>query len=358
MNIYKIIAGVILLTSPLVAFGQIRNDDVYKLPEMGQSTIREHISIPGFDGYQVLKCDFHIHTVFSDGKVWPDVRVNEAWREGLDAIAITDHIEYRPNKGILTGDLNASFKIAKEHGDRLNFIVIQGTEITREKPIGHLNALFINDANKMELDDPVDALREAKKQGAFIMWNHPGWPDDKSTLYPVHEQLIAEGLINGIEVFNYLEYYPLTFDYANKYNLSFMGNSDIHEPIAELYGSDKLARPVTLVFAKEYSEAGIKEALFAGRTAALFSGTLAGKDELLKKLFLASIKIKEIKAGDDIEVSNISDISYSLMIGDKEYRLPANKTVRTQFPKEGIMTVLNCHTGKDTKLEISLPLKY
>ena len=50
---------------------------------------------------KTLKCDFHIHTVFSDGKVWPDIRVAEAWQEGLDAIAITDHIEYRPNKEIL-----------------------------------------------------------------------------------------------------------------------------------------------------------------------------------------------------------------------------------------------------------------
>ena len=31
-----------------------------------------------------------MHTVFSDGVVWPSVRVEEAWREGLDA-----HRHYR-----------------------------------------------------------------------------------------------------------------------------------------------------------------------------------------------------------------------------------------------------------------------
>lgn len=93
------------------------------------------------------------------------MRVNEAWQQGLDAIAITDHIEYRPFKDMVIGDLNESYKIAKAHADYLGFIVIKGAEVTREKPIGHLNALFINDANKLDQEDPVDALREAKKQG-------------------------------------------------------------------------------------------------------------------------------------------------------------------------------------------------
>lgn len=47
-------------------------------------------------GFHVLKCDFHTHTIFSDGRVWPTMRVDEAWKDGLDAIAITDHIEVRP----------------------------------------------------------------------------------------------------------------------------------------------------------------------------------------------------------------------------------------------------------------------
>lgn len=199
----------LLLVFPILVFGQLRNADVYKLPEMGKENIRENINIPGFDGYEVLKCDFHIHTVFSDGRVWPDMRVNEAWQQGLDAIAITDHIEYRPFKDMVIGDLNESYKIAKAHADYLGFIVIKGAEVTREKPIGHLNALFINDANKLDQEDPVDALREAKKQGAFIMWNHPGWPDDKSTLYSIHEQLLKDKVIDGVECFNFLEYYPL-----------------------------------------------------------------------------------------------------------------------------------------------------
>ena len=196
------------LLIPLFLFGtlslnaQLRNTDVYELPEMEKDDVRELIRIPDTDGYKVLKCDFHTHTVFSDGRVWPTMRVDEAWKDGLDALAITDHIEVRPWRGNVQGDLNSSYDIAKPAADRIGLILIKGIEITRAKPLGHINALFIKDANPIETPDPLDAVNEAYKQGAFIMWNHPGWPDDKCTKYEVHDQLIKEGKIHGIEVFN------------------------------------------------------------------------------------------------------------------------------------------------------------
>ena len=47
-------------------------------------------------GQYWLSTDLHIHTVFSDGAVWPSIRVEEARREGLDLIAMTEHLEYQP----------------------------------------------------------------------------------------------------------------------------------------------------------------------------------------------------------------------------------------------------------------------
>mgnify|MGYP003556501649 FL=1 len=253
----------LLLASSVVAQGQIRNDELVELTHLNGANVRTEISIPGFDGYQTLKCDFHTHTVFSDGYVWPTMRVEEAWQEGLDAIAITDHIEYRPFKKVVVGDLNESFKIAKKHGDGMGFIVIQGTEITRSKPLGHLNALFINDANVMEVEDPLVAIDKALEQGAFILWNHPGWPDDKSTLYPVHEELLKANKIHAVEVLNHKEYYPVAFDWFNQYGIAPFANTDIHDLVDGSYGLESgKFRPMTLVFATERTEKGIKEALF------------------------------------------------------------------------------------------------
>ena len=45
-----------------------------------QNRYRKAVRIPDIPGYKTLKCDFHIHTVFSDGSVWPDIRSEEAWR--------------------------------------------------------------------------------------------------------------------------------------------------------------------------------------------------------------------------------------------------------------------------------------
>ena len=73
----------LMLAAPMVANAQLSNDDVHKYDHHNQSQYRTEISIPGFDGYQTLKCDFHIHTVFSDGLVWPSIRVQEAWTEEI-----------------------------------------------------------------------------------------------------------------------------------------------------------------------------------------------------------------------------------------------------------------------------------
>ena len=44
------------------------------------------------EGVSLMSTDLHIHTVFSDGSVWPSIRIEEARREGLDLIAMTEHL--------------------------------------------------------------------------------------------------------------------------------------------------------------------------------------------------------------------------------------------------------------------------
>ena len=344
----KRILVLLMLAAPLAANAQLSNDDVHKYDHLNQSQYRTEINIPGFDGYQTLKCDFHIHTVFSDGSVWPSVRVQEAWTEGLDVIAITDHIEYRPFKDIVQADLNESYNIARREGDRCGLIVIKGTEITRSKPLGHLNALFISDANVMDVEDPLQAIDIADAQGAYIIWNHPGWPDNKSTFYPVHGELIKAGKIDAYEAYNYMESYPLTFDWYAEYGIAPMANTDIHGPIAMDYDcGDGWMRPMTLVFAAGRTEAAVREALEAKRTLAFFQGTLVGDKEYLSKLVGASLKARMI--GERMEVTNVSDIKYRMTQGDALYVFPAGKTVIINKP-EGGLTVQNCLWGNGKHL--------
>jgi hypothetical protein len=73
------------------------------------------IDFPDTDEYQTLVMDLHTHSVFSDGHVWPSIRVEEALRDGLDAIAITEHLEYQPHLAdIPNPDRNQSYRHAVE----------------------------------------------------------------------------------------------------------------------------------------------------------------------------------------------------------------------------------------------------
>jgi 3',5'-nucleoside bisphosphate phosphatase len=158
---------------------------------------RKKINVPDLEGYTTLKCDFHMHTIFSDGIVWPTLRVYEAYYEGLDAISITDHIENNPSKPFVGGDDNSSYEIAKDAAKDYNIILVRGGEITRDMPPGHLNAIFLDDVNKLDTKDPYDAIMEAHRQGAFITWNHPGWKaqqPDTCLMFDEIKDLIERGL--------------------------------------------------------------------------------------------------------------------------------------------------------------------
>ena len=103
----------------------------------GQNVSKEK-QIPDISGYITLKCDFHMHTVFSDGKVWPTVRVTEALKEGLDAIALTDHIDKGKPVTDVVKNLNRAFEIAAEEAVGTDLILIKGGEITFSMPPGHV----------------------------------------------------------------------------------------------------------------------------------------------------------------------------------------------------------------------------
>ncbi len=352
----SVFTAVWLTAAFLQGNAQIQNAEVYEFPELGQTNSRQVINIPDISGYETLKCDFHIHTVFSDGEVWPSMRVNEAWNEGLDAIAITDHIEYRPHKDLVLGDLNKSYEIAAQTGERTGMIVIHGTEITRKKPFGHMNALFINDANKIDVPGELDAVEEAVKQGAFILWNHPGWPNDTSTFYPVQKKLIAEKKLHGAEVFNSSEYYPKVIDWCRENKLAYFANTDIHYTSSNFYPAGS-HRPMTLVFAKERTAEGIKEALFAGRSVAYFANILAGNENYLTELVRNSIAVKVInKEKGAIEISNKSDIRYEFRFGKFMYsmKLLPGKAVRINLPAGTEVTFTNCLVGQDKCLVTKL----
>ena len=117
------------------------------------------ISFPDIKGFKTIVCYLHTHTVFSDGSVWPNIRIQEALKDGLDAIAITEHIEYQSHKEDIPHlDRNRSYELSKKYAEKSELMVIAGTEITKSMPPGHSNAIFVKDVNKIMHDNYMDAL--------------------------------------------------------------------------------------------------------------------------------------------------------------------------------------------------------
>jgi hypothetical protein len=333
---------------------------------------RRIINLPDIPGYVTLKGDFHMHTVFSDGEVWPTFRVDEAVRDGLDAIAITDHLEYTPKKDYIPVDHNAAWKIAENYARDRNLILVHAAEITKSKmPPGHFNVFFIKDANLINKDSLMDAFEEAIKQGAFIQWNHPGWkaqePDGIPKLYNIHKRLLKNGWLKGIEFYNDSDWYTNVLEWCIQYNLTVMGNSDVHGVISESYSkSPYIARPMTLVFAKERTLESLREAMFAGRTLVWFRDIIGGKEEFAKPFFYNSIIVSnpfyQNAKSIFLEITNKSDIPYYLVNGPKgapsAINLNANSITRVVLARSVtfplVYEVRNIMTGENQVLKVEI----
>lgn len=325
---------------------------------------RKEVVLPcQVNGYNVYKADLHAHTVYSDGSVTPQFRVKEAWRDGLDILAITDHIEYRPFEGKIktylevkedkTLNLNISVEEAKKEAEKWDIFIIPGSEITRSgSKIGHFNALFTTDNNKIYDEDPLKAIRNAKAQGAIVQHNHPGWVRTDINYTETEKAAYDEGLIDGVEVMNDYEFYPGIVDRVRERNLFIAANTDIHTSTAESFNAHEYTRPMTLIFASERTEAGIREALESCRTLAFGFNTICGSEQLLKDFFAASIMVRKISDGRYM-LTNMTSVPYIIrQEGNNQVFLSPMSTIKVKAPLK--FTVMNMFCGKNVHPMVEL----
>ena len=338
------------------------------------------IVFPDTADYQTLVVDLHTHSVFSDGHVWPNIRVAEAVQDGLDAIAITEHLEWQPHLAdIPHSDRNRAYQQAAESAKGSAVIVLSGTEITRYEPVGHINAIFIDDANKLmnvqgdaktstdtrmfgeaAIQWPAQkAVEAAHKQGAFMFWNHPNWSNRATSgitqMNDFHAKNIQKGMLHGIEVANSFWYAKAAFQTALDYDLALIGTSDVHDLIDWDYKPHEGGhRPVTLVFAQEKTAESIKEALFARRTVVWFKNMLIGREADLSPLLEASLKVTGMQYQTDtviaeITLENTSDADfearytgpYSLGLSSDRFSIPAHSSVVIELKPGKMITALD-----------------
>ena len=287
------------------------------------------IVFPNLSEHLTLIGDFHTHTVFSDADVWPNIRVKEANLDYLDVLAITDHLyqdqNYAGNKFIDISDKNRAFNIAQKYVKN-ELLLINGVELSRKNPLGHVNAVFVNDVNKFIFDDEKMMFLEAKKQNAFVFWNHPyrgQEPYGTIKLPDIHKDLIDQGLMHGIEIVNRNKFSEHALQIALDNNLTLMGNSDIHGIIDWEYEvSQGGHRPVTIVFSKNRSQESVREALLNRQTVVWHKNNLIGRKEWLIPLIKSSLTVEKFYYKYDkssykkdlayVEITNNSDAKFVL----------------------------------------------
>lgn len=313
---------------------------------LAQGERRNPLPMPKLPGLETLKCDFHMHTVFSDGVVWPETRVAEAWRDGLDCLAITDHDDYHPHKDTVSTDLSKPHAIASPLAARLGLLLVPGIEITKGDL--HVNALFVTDFNATAGKPLLESLREARRQKAFTFWNHPGWKG-RLDWYPEIDTAHKEGLLDGVEVVNFGKLEPQTLAWILPKNLTILSNTDIHDLVEIPTGQHR--ESITLVFAKTRDLAGIREALAARRTVAWLRDEVWGREEHLRPLAEALISVR--RAGSQVIFTNRGSLPLDLRHGTETIRVYPNADTRADLPQgEKKFEVLNFHliTGANLTL--------
>lgn len=361
---------------------------------------RTEIVLPRVNGMNIYKADLHTHTIYSDGGVTPDMRVLEAWCDGLDIIAITDHMEYRsveremlrylggyvrdefsdgravntnimrhaPDEYGVLVDFNVAYESAAQKAADYGILVVRGVEITRKEK-GDYNVLFTTDNNAIYDPDIGQALRNARKQGAFIVHNHPDYDENSPNyLSTFSNGLYEKGFIDGVEVANGRRTWWHLFTHAVSGGYTPFATSDAHECIYWKYGRPgeyeiPRYRNMNLILADDLNENSIHEALKAGNTIAYSNNNLIGKRELLQALFESSVDFTIQSTGADkhhLSVVNKSALPYYIQIGTKGYVIDAMGTHQLSLPtgdETVAVTVLNMWYGNDEHPCISVDLK-
>ena len=334
--------------------------------------VRHEIHFPDLEGYKTLKCDLHMHTVFSDGHVWPTTRVGEVWQQGLDCISITDHFEYRPHSKDVSKDLNRTYELCADLAKQLDMLLIRGGEITKRTPPGHFNVIFVKDLGPLNDPDIMKQAKLAVEQGGFMFWNHPLLWDGRWT--DTHEKLYKAGLLRGIEICN-SHNQKITrgaFRIALEKDLTLLGNSDVHPPFQFQRTTSDNHRTMTLVFAKERTLAAVQEALNEKRTIVWQDDTIYGREKWMAPFFERSIRVSKptlrVKNKMWIMIENLTSADIQLervgKIGPPKLTLPARSTTNTWIrvtpkgpaPTELQYKAVNFLIGPDKPLPVTLKI--
>lgn len=187
-----------------------------------------------------IKADLHVHTTYSsDSLITPKDLVYYSKKQGLDAVAVTDH-----NK------LEGALKIAKE----TDFLVIPGMEVSSSE--GHIVALNVSELIPRGLS-AADSVERIHRAGGVAIACHPHVLFKGCLKGNVCEAFDAIEIINA-RAFPFKRSVKKATQTAERFHLSQVAGTDAH------YGP-QIGYSYTLIETSKPSVDAIMEAIVQGR---------------------------------------------------------------------------------------------
>ena len=234
------------------------------MPRQSRQSRQSRRRLPAEPGMRWLACDFHSHSVHSDGTLTLAQLAARAAARGLDVLAVTDH------------NTTSHFAALPELSARYGVLLLPGQEVTTDT--GHANAF--GQIGWVDFREPASSwLAAASRDGGLLSVNHPlagdcGWLRPLRPRPPLAEVWHSSWLEprwNG----------PVAWWRAAGLDIAPVGGSDFHNPDDHA----ELGRPVTWVAVPAdaaLSVDAVLDALRAGRTAVSADLAVAGAPVLLR----------------------------------------------------------------------------
>jgi processive 1,2-diacylglycerol beta-glucosyltransferase len=215
-------------------------------PERVMRNTQATNSAPAASAAQMLLCDFHIHTNYSDGKLSVPEIIDFYGERGFDCICITDHLaDPKRLLGKLAELANCTlgqeqvgeyFSVIEKERQRAwrryKMLVMTGIEFNKDgysrKTSAHLLGIDLKSPIDCGLEIP-EIIEKIHEQGGLAVASHPHimkseW--GKNTLYLWENQEKFAPLIDAWEIANRNN----IFNDIGLKRLPFIANSDFHKP--------------------------------------------------------------------------------------------------------------------------------